>query len=360
MGKVVKSAYTLNEIEVVKNNYGILTSNEIGLLINRSGASVKNKARELGLVKEPSKTWTEQEDSYLRDNYLTMKYKDMAEHLDRSYGSVRVRCGKLGLHKNDFDWNEDSINFITENYYTMSNKDIAKFLGKTIETIENKAFNLGLKKKRYSLNKNYFAEIDTEDKAYWLGFLYADGCVRKLNGKANISIGLNPKDENHLKKFIECLDSDIPITRYIHPNGLYETSRITINCTKMAYDLIKWGCVPNKTYEKIHIPSIEDHLKIHFIRGFLDGDGWISIKKHGKGASIGMVSNYKDILLDIQNILDDNNIFSILRKEKRGHFTLNIGRQEEQIKFINLIYNNPKIYLDRKYKNSQIIIKWSS
>lgn len=360
MGKVIKGAYTLEEIEIVKNNYGVLTSNEIGLLIGRSGSSVKNKARELGLVKEPSKTWTIEEDEYLKNNFLSMKYKDMAEQLGRSYGSVRVRCGKLGLQKHDFEWPDSSILFLKENYYTMPNKEIANKLDKTIDNIENKAFSLGLKKKRYSLDRDYFEIIDTEEKAYWLGFIYADGCVRKLEGKANVTIGLNPKDEIHLEKFKKCIKSNVPISKYIHPKGLYETSRITINSTKMAYDLVKLGCVPNKTYERITIPDIEEGLKIHFIRGFLDGDGWISIKKSGIGASIGMVSNYNNILIDIQNILKSNNISSILRQEKRGHFTLNIGKKSEQIKFIKLIYDNPNIYLDRKYENSKIIMKWSS
>ena len=360
MGKVIKGSYTLEEIEIVKQNYGVLTSNEIGLLINRSSASVKNKARELGLVREPSKSWSEYEDNYLRNNYLIMKYKDMAENLNRSYGSVRVRCGKLGLHKHGFDWDEYSLSFLKENYYDMPNKEIAIKLNKTIDTIENKAFNLGLKKKRYSINKNYFSNIDTEEKAYWLGFLYADGCVRELKGKANVTIGLNPKDKEHLEKFKKCLDSDSPIRQYDHPKGLYSTSVITINCTKMAYDLIKLGCVPNKTYEKIKMPDINDELKIHFIRGFLDGDGWISLKKHTKGANIGMVSNYKDILVDIQSFLEKNNIYSLLREEKKGHFTLNIGKSVEQVKFLKLIYNNPKIYLDRKYINCQEIMKWSS
>lgn len=329
-------------------------------MIGRSGSSVKTKARELGLVKEPSKSWSVEEDEYLKNNFLSMKYRDMAEYLGRSYGSVRARCSKLGLQKHDFDWSESNLIFLKENYSTTPNKDIAKKIDKTINTIENKAFSLGLKKKRYSLDKDYFEVVDTEEKAYWLGFIYADGCVRRLEGKANVAIGLHPKDENHLVKFRECIKSDIPISRYKHSKGLYETSKITINSTKMAYDLIKLGCVPNKTYKKISIPNINDNLKIPFIRGFLDGDGWISIKKSGIGASVGIVSNYSNILIDIQNILKSNDIYSILREGKNGCFTLNIDKKSEQIKFVKLIYNNPKIYLDRKYENSKIIIKWSS
>ena len=133
-------------------------------MIGRSGSSVKTKARELGLVKEPSKSWSVEEDEYLKNNFLSMKYRDMAEYLGRSYGSVRARCSKLGLQKHDFDWSESNLIFLKENYSTTPNKDIAKKLDKTINTIENKAFSLGLKKKRYSLDKDYFEVVDTEEK----------------------------------------------------------------------------------------------------------------------------------------------------------------------------------------------------
>ena len=32
---------------------------------------------------------------------------------------------------------------------------------------------------KYSLNDDYFSVIDNEHKAYWLGFLYADGSLSK-------------------------------------------------------------------------------------------------------------------------------------------------------------------------------------
>ena len=213
-------------------------------------------------------------------------------------------------------------------------------------------------KRLYNLNEKYFDVIDSEDKAYWLGFLYADGCINERNKHYNIILDLQHSDKEHIANFLKCIESEHPIYEYSKNGKKY--AKISIGSKHMFNSLCELGCIPNKTYEKIKMPDINDELKIHFIRGFLDGDGWISLKKHTKGASIGMVSNYKDILVDIQSFLEKNNIYSLLREEKKGHFTLNIGKSVEQVKFLKLIYNNPKIYLDRKYINCQEIMKWSS
>ena len=33
---------------------------------------------------------------------------------------------------------------------------------------------------KYVYNKDYFEKINTSEKAYWLGFLYADGCITRF------------------------------------------------------------------------------------------------------------------------------------------------------------------------------------
>ena len=50
--------------------------------------------------------------------------------------------------------------------------------------------------RRYNCNYDYFKEIDTEDKSYWLGFLYADGSVRKNTNTVELS--LKGSDIEHL------------------------------------------------------------------------------------------------------------------------------------------------------------------
>ncbi len=47
-------------------------------------------------------------------------------------------------------------------------------------------------------DKNMFKKIDSEEKAYWLGFLEADGCIHGGEGDYRIEIGLAEKDFHYL------------------------------------------------------------------------------------------------------------------------------------------------------------------
>ena len=69
----------------------------------------------------------------------------------------------------------------------------------------------------YNYNEKYFETIDNEHKAYWLGFLYADGYVepiyRKNKIKAfRIEIGLSIEDKHHLELLLQDIESDVPIS----------------------------------------------------------------------------------------------------------------------------------------------------
>ena len=94
---------------------------------------------------------------------------------------------------------------------------------------------------KYKYNKDYFEKIDTSDKAYWLGFLYADGCINRYykNDKLKsmtLELGLSYKDKEHLEKFKQCLDTNIPIFEKINKlNGQeYKSVRIQLNNTKIC------------------------------------------------------------------------------------------------------------------------------
>lgn len=64
-------------------------------------------------------------------------------------------------------------------------------------------------RQKYAINHNYFQNIDTPEKAYWLGFLEADGCISKNN--TQLTFELQARDELSLYKFRSCLDSSHPV-----------------------------------------------------------------------------------------------------------------------------------------------------
>lgn len=314
----------------------------------------------MGEVREK---WTAEEDLFLMKNYPQKAVKELSEVLNRTYGATKLRVSKLGLKKS-VDWSDSEVELLKEKYYLTPNRKLSILLNKNINAVENKAFKLGLKKKKYRVDDTFFETIDTEEKAYWLGFLYADGCVRDFGSKVNVTVGLGKKDESHLEKFRKSIGGDMPIAHYKDSlTGVYNP-KITVNCSKLGRDLIKHGCIPNKTYHKIKIPNIDKCLVRHFIRGFFDGDGWVSIVNEGKSNErdvVGIVSYYSDILKDFQKVLSDNDIYSTINKKKSGNtYSLMIYRKDSVIKLLKLMYDNSTFYLDRKYEKSKLILNRSS
>lgn len=213
---------------------------------------------------------------------------------------------------------------------------------------------------KYYYNKDYFQIINTADKAYWLGFLYADGCILQYTKNDKIqSMGLELSlcraDRNHLKKLLDCLDSNIPIHDRVNKikGKEYESSRINVCCTKMCYDLIKLGCTPKKTFD-LKFPSDEivpPEFKRDFIRGFFDGDGCISIQESRNHIEL-CISGVADILEELIDYLINEKVISIYPKmyrDKRSNAKSFYIYGDGAKDFLDYIYRDSKIYLDRKY-----------
>lgn len=135
--------------------------------------------------------------------------------------------------------------------------------------------------RRYSLNESFFDEVDTEEKAYWLGFITADGCV--VNRKA-VTINLSDVDSGHLEKLSTSLSSDIPVRHLAappprRPDGRFRTGPIArwdAVSVHMVSSLVALGVTPRKSKTVIpwHGPA---HLMLHYWRGMVDGDGGMSL-----------------------------------------------------------------------------------
>lgn len=136
------------------------------------------------------------------------------------------------------------------------------------------------------LIQDYFESIDTLDKAYWLGFLYADGCIevdkRKKDTKRLI-IKLNVNDEWLIDRFIRCLKLNDNKKQY-RDNRKYVLIRL--GCKKLTNDLIKHGCVPRKS-KLIELPNLANRsLYLALLLGYYDGDGTAGTTKITSGSEI--------------------------------------------------------------------------
>jgi hypothetical protein len=124
-------------------------------------------------------------------------------------------------------------------------------------------------KRQYHVREDAFAEVSDEATAYWLGFLYADGCVLEAQGIPQVlALWLAEKDRAHVEHCNGFLASDYPI-RY---DAKRRAHGVTIWSRALCQDLIRWGCTPRKS-GTLRWPDIPLALDAHFVRGYVDGDG---------------------------------------------------------------------------------------
>ena len=126
-------------------------------------------------------------------------------------------------------------------------------------------------KSKYNLNHSYFEKIDTKEKAYWLGFLFADGYINNQN---YVGISLIDSDISHLEKFRDAINSNHIIHTYNCNENCFSRKdgkycRLIFKSVKMAKDLENLGCTNNKSLT-LKFPSIEKCFYKDFIRGYFD------------------------------------------------------------------------------------------
>lgn len=220
------------------------------------------------------------------------------------------------------------------------------------------------KKRKYIIkNNDIFEVINTQEKAYWLGFLMADGFLNTSSPQVGLSLGY--EDKNHLEKFKLFLDTNYPI-RTFRATG-YSTNeyhRIIMTSRKMKADLIHKGMLENKSLileKPKHVPR---DLEIHFIRGFYDGDGSLTcIRDRGPGGAWSVkVTSTKGMLDFIKKHFGKEHL-SLYHKKGTSEktFTLTMAGNIQVEKILDQMYKNSTVHLDRKYeryiefKNSRLL-----
>jgi len=278
----------------------------------------------------------------------------------------------LSEHKNIVDLYTNGIPVVKIAVtYDVSHQTIYTLLSKYNIELNNTSENIHITNKKYKFNENYFEVIDSQEKAYWLGFIFADGNVslRHSNGgnikSAQFRLTLKKEDESHLDKFIVAIDGDMKLKdKTVRlDNKEYESSQLDIYNTKFCNDLIKLGCVPNKSLILEPPNNIPEEYYNSFIRGYFDGDGCIGyypeIKKNKLFFSILGTETFVNW---IKEILDKYEFKALkIYKTNSKAFALRIIRYKDYLEFYKYIYNNSNCELDRKkniFTNAMIGMKF--
>lgn len=230
---------------------------------------------------------------------------------------------------------------------------IANELGVSVPTIDRRLRTLSGKRRskdwhrKYTVNHSYFDVIDCEEKAYWLGFLLADGCVR--TNSTMLSVNLSSIDIEHLNKLSKCLESNYPIYHQVN-EGTYGMSCLTITSKQMTDSLREKGIIANA--KKVF--DVEPHLLKHFWRGCVDGDGCIGLDYNKYGCPqitvglIGMpetIMKYRYFCIKLTNTNAKTNI-----KGPVNYFNIHGNKA---LAVCDALYQNANIFLDRKMKKYQ-------
>ena len=212
----------------------------------------------------------------------------------------------------------------------------------------------------YYINENYFEKVDTQNKAYILGFLASDGCLYKrknnINAKGWIRLTLHNKDEYILKLMLNDMDATYPVKTIKRKNGVY--SNFNIVNEKIFQDLVLLGLHPAKTWTlnlELTFEKIPKYLWMHFLRGYFDGDGSITETKDRlpSGIFISFVGAYNAMQI-ISNKLKELNIDNTLKEDNTKKYSDKFGiilfnGSNKKYIFLKYLYENKKLYLERKF-----------
>lgn len=277
-------------------------------------------------------------------------------------------------------WTEEEVKYLKENYESIPRAEIAQYLGRTLNSVQIKARKLGMKKlSPYYYNKQYFYDINTPEKAYWLGFMAADGSVNYRPHKRNYEtcIKLKSTDINHLRKFNKALEGNVnatiskPRVAYFDDQEPVETvsCQIRFYSKEFAEGLMKNGVITNKTYEGITIPKLNDDLMWMYILGFYDGDGFISAPKDDEpyGYRVGICSADLNVLETFKIFMEEQGLTvgnistdSLKPGATVPNYKMDIRHRDSVQKFIDNTYKKSSVYLDRKYEIYLKLDKWLS
>lgn len=209
---------------------------------------------------------------------------------------------------------------------------------------------------KYSCNHEFFSKIDTEEKAYILGFIAADGCIIETDGSPELVIVLKECDQGHLERIARAMDLTRPVRPYEYKG--YRHCRFVVRSSEIVSDLGHYGVEPRKTFT-ISWPDLREDLYRHYARGLFDGDGcWTIGKLRGQQKTphlaFSLIGNAKIIPAYANCLQTATHIKPRTlspRYGKEGELsTLNFRCEGNSLAFriANWLYTGATIYLPRK------------
>lgn len=234
--------------------------------------------------------------------------------------------------------------------------------------------------RKHDFNQSFFDIIDTEEKAYILGFIYADGCNNSHPTTGELSISQMERDVDILFKIKEAMQSTYPISEEINKwGGTEKRFRFYVYGPKIEEQLINLGVVHNKSLILMFPTFLPDCLMPHFIRGYFDGDGsvWDGKRKKMRVKKEQKPGEYRErIVHNVKfNFTGSNTFIPYLQeylikhlgfsktklnyskaKKDHRHCIMEYSGRKNLLKLYNYMYSSASIYGERKKAKFESIL----
>ncbi len=234
--------------------------------------------------------------------------------------------------------------------YGVCKKTILSALQKEGVTRRKSGWNIKL----IAYDETFFDEIDSSIKAYWLGFIAADGCIVNGPNQSFLQFNLRSKDECHLESFAEDIGFEGTIMHF--NQGGFPLARLRIYSKHLVESLMAHGCTPRKSLSLQFPSSLPEEYLPAWILGYFDGDGSINVwqsNKPGRNALEAMVQiiGTYNVLEGICSVLDAGvNGFSTKIRPYGAVYKITYGGSRQVLKTLDFLYSSSGRYLKRKHE----------
>jgi len=207
--------------------------------------------------------------------------------------------------------------------------------------------------RKHSYNQRFFDKIDTEDKAYWLGFITADGCI--VNNGTALEITLGSVDRSHLVKFLDSIEGDCDMLKdrvQKCKDKEHSAARVTVCSVDMVDDLKRQGIFQRKS-GSLAFPDLTDAMLRYYLRGYFDGNGSISTNGKCRNGSPKYALNIVapgQFLEDFMFHMIPYGITRVSLQDKGAVKSWNKTGINQISTVLRYLYDDATVYLDRKHQ----------
>lgn len=258
--------------------------------------------------------------------------------------------------------------FMVNNHLTMSYREIGEQIGFTERQVRGWLNNHGHIKYR-KINDTYFENIDTPLKAYFLGFIYADGWICANENPRNYEFGMELQSQD--KYILDKLNEELgglnkiyhkdPHVLYIGEQAVHggHSDTLRVYSKPLVLSLIKNGIETNKTLKPVY-PVVDKSFFFDWLRGYIDGDGCF-YSNDGFRVVMHITSARREPLEYIMGVLDSYDIKTSIYRENDRKYRLMCYSQNSVSKLVGYLYHsNDLLFLKRKYEKIKHLLGFAA